>query len=161
MPINLSGLMGKNIHLRNREYSENVILYFCLRISAFSVISRRTGTIFFGGFDTEEDLEIQNVAQYKSSVWIQLGELAQPRYAHKSIIINDHILILGGNSKKYESRRFPSAYFVLRNIEIWENLGDDLDEIFIRKQISESSFTFNGANYGEAVRSNRNDCEKV
>ena len=134
---------------------------FVLRISAFSVISRRTGTIFFGGFDSVEDLEIQNVAQYKSSNWIQLGELAQPRYAHKSIIINNHILIVGGNSKKYESRRFSFAYFVLRNIEIWENLGDEQDEIFKGKQISESSFTFDGAIYGEAVRSNRNDCEKV
>ena len=52
--------------------------------------------IYFGGFDLDEQEESDRIVEYKSLKLTLLGNLASPRYGHRSIKMNNKIYIFGG-----------------------------------------------------------------
>ena len=50
--------------------------------------------IYFGGYDGGE--ESDRVDGYKNLKWTPLGNLASPRWSHRSIKMNNKIYIFGG-----------------------------------------------------------------
>ena len=66
-------------------------IYF--RIVYYAVTSTRSSIIYFGGYDWDEAEETDRVVEYNNLKWTQLGKLASPRSEHRSIKIEDKILV--------------------------------------------------------------------
>ena len=56
-----------------------------------------TSVIYFGGYDWDEREESDRIVEYKNLKWTLLGNLASPRFGHRSIKMNNKIYIFGGN----------------------------------------------------------------
>ena len=65
------------------------------RISYYDVTSTPSSVIYFGGYDYESTT--YRVVEYQNLKWTQLGYLASPRYAHRSIKMEDKIYLFGGD----------------------------------------------------------------
>ena len=52
--------------------------------------------IYFGGYDLVKNENTDRVVEYKNLKWTLLGNLASPRYGHRSIKMNNKIYIFGG-----------------------------------------------------------------
>ena len=59
------------------------------RIIDYAVTSTPSSVIYFGG-------RTDRVVEYKNLKWTLLGNLASPRYGHRSIKMNNKIYIFGG-----------------------------------------------------------------
>ena len=66
-----------------------------LRISYYAVTSTPTSVIYFGGFEGVRE-KSDRVVEYNNLKWTLLGNLAGPRYGHRSIKMDDKIYIFGG-----------------------------------------------------------------
>ena len=70
-----------------------------LRLYDYSVISLPISVIYFGGYHTDKGPN-DIVAEYKNLKWNDLGNLASPRYGHRSVYIRNKIFIIGGANSK-------------------------------------------------------------
>ena len=70
-------------------------IYF--RISYYAVILTPRSVIYFGGYDGNKHEATDRVVEYKNLKWTQLGNLASPRWGHRSIKIDNKIYIFGGS----------------------------------------------------------------
>ena len=66
------------------------------RISDYAVTSTPSSVIYFGGYDRDKFEATERVVEYKNLEWTLLGNLASPRYWHRSIKMNNKIYIFGG-----------------------------------------------------------------
>ena len=66
------------------------------RIALYAVTSTPSSVIYFGGYDEGENETTDRVAEYKNLKWTLLGNLAIPRYGHRSINMDNKIYIIGG-----------------------------------------------------------------
>ena len=62
----------------------------------YAVTSTPSSVIYFGGWDGDEFEETDRVVEYKNLEWTLLGNLASPRYGHRSIKMDKKIYIFGG-----------------------------------------------------------------
>ena len=67
------------------------------RISHYAVTATSSSVIYFGGYDRDEIGETDRVVEYKNLRWTLLGNLAIPRYGHRSIKMGNKIYIFGGS----------------------------------------------------------------
>ena len=67
-----------------------------LRIGYYAVTATPSSVIYFGGSYLDENEETDKVVEYKTLKWTLLGNLASPRYGHRSIKMNSKIYIFGG-----------------------------------------------------------------
>ena len=58
--------------------------------------STPTSVIYFGGYDWDAGEETDKIVGYKNLRWTQLGKLASPRAAHRSIKMQNKIYLFGG-----------------------------------------------------------------
>ena len=58
--------------------------------------STQSSVIYFGGYDRDEAKETDRVVEYQNLRWTQLGNLASPRAAHRSIKMANKIYLFGG-----------------------------------------------------------------
>ena len=63
-------------------------------MSRYAVTSTPISVIYFGGFDQDENEE--TVVEYQNLKWTQLGNLASPRWGHRSIKMDNKIYLFGG-----------------------------------------------------------------
>ena len=63
----------------------------------YAVTSTPSSVIYFGGYNDDEDEVIDKVVEYKNLKWTLLGNLASPRYGHRSIKMDNKIYIFGGS----------------------------------------------------------------
>ena len=68
-----------------------------LRIAEYAVISTPSSVIYFGGWDSVDDEDTDRVVEYKNLKWTLLGNLASPRFRHRSIKMNNKIYLFGGS----------------------------------------------------------------
>ena len=65
------------------------------RIYFYAVTSTPSSVIYFGGYVDEGPTD--RVVEYKNLKWTLLGNLASPRYGHRSIKMDNKIYIFGGH----------------------------------------------------------------
>ena len=82
------------------EFSNGLLLSLMIkiyfRIDEYAVTSTSSSVIYFGGYDGDEGEESDRVVGYKNLKWTPLGNLASPRYGHRSIKMDNKIYIFGG-----------------------------------------------------------------
>ena len=66
------------------------------RIYYYAVTATPSSVIYFGGYDFDEGERTDRVAEYKNLKWTLLGNLASPRYGHRSIKMDNKIYLFGG-----------------------------------------------------------------
>ena len=66
------------------------------RIYDYAVTATPSSVIYFGGKDWDEGETTDRVVEYKNLKWTLLGNLASPRYGHRSIKMDDKIYLFGG-----------------------------------------------------------------
>ena len=66
------------------------------RIAYYAVTATPSSVIYFGGYDWEREAS-DRVVDYKNLKWTLLGNLASPRYGHRSIKMDNKIYIFGGD----------------------------------------------------------------
>ena len=71
------------------------------RISNYAVTSTPSSVMYFGGWDAAKGEATDRVVEFKNLKWTLLGNLASPRYRHRSIKMNNKIYIFGGG---YDTR---------------------------------------------------------
>ena len=67
------------------------------RIYFYAVTATPSSVIYFGGYDDGEGEVSDRVAEYKNLKWTLLGNLASPRFGHRSIKMDNKIYIFGGD----------------------------------------------------------------
>ena len=67
----------------------------CFRIYDYAVTSTTSSVIYFGGSLSNGE-STDNVVEYKNLKWTLIGNLAHPRYAHRSIKMDNKIYFFGG-----------------------------------------------------------------
>ena len=66
------------------------------RIYYYAVTATPSSVIYFGGYDNDENEESDRVVEYKNLKWTLLGNLASPRYGHRSFKMDKKIYLFGG-----------------------------------------------------------------
>ena len=77
-------------------YTDAEVIKTFFSIMKYAVTSTPSSVIYFGGYNWKEQEESDRVVQYQNLKWTLLGNLASPRYLHRSSKMENKIYLFGG-----------------------------------------------------------------
>ena len=103
------------------------------------------------------------VAEFQNDSWRKLGKMTTARSFHKSIQINGKIFIVGGAGSKLSQYLLLQyiKYSCSSKIEIWENVGDDIDLNNQKLDVGDDGFITEESYNGEIIRIDGSECKET